>query len=156
MGQSSEESQGHYVRALAFGLVPDQVAPKTAERLVELIRLNGNRLGTGFLTTGHLLPTLAGHGYADVAYELLLSGHTFLARNARRRGHHLGECRRRDRPGPHQQCLDNLTRGVPPQRRDSACRPSGGEKLPDGSTHTATAGSHHFSAPLLQSRTTPR
>lgn len=34
---------------------------------------NGNRLGTGFLATGLLLPTLADHGYLDVAYELLLS-----------------------------------------------------------------------------------
>lgn len=72
-GRLSEESQGHYVRALAFGLVPDELAPLTAERLVELIRLNGNRLGTGFLSTGLLLPVLADHGYLDVAYDLLLS-----------------------------------------------------------------------------------
>lgn len=71
-----EESQGHYVRALAFGLVPDELAPQTAARLVELIRANGNRLGTGFLATGLLLPVLADHGYADVAYDLLLSAGT--------------------------------------------------------------------------------
>jgi alpha-L-rhamnosidase len=72
-GMLSEESQGHYVRALAFGLVPDELAPQTAARLVELIRANGNRLGTGFLATGMLLPVLAGHGHLDIAYELLLS-----------------------------------------------------------------------------------
>lgn len=72
-GLLSEESQGHYVRALAFGLVPPHLAPLAAARLVELIGLNGNRLGTGFLATGLLLPTLADHGYPDVAYELLLS-----------------------------------------------------------------------------------
>ncbi|MFE5835529.1 family 78 glycoside hydrolase catalytic domain [Arthrobacter sp. NPDC056493] len=72
-GVLGEESQGHYVRALAFGLVPDEVAPQAAARLVELIRANGNRLGTGFLATGMLLPVLADHGYLDVAYELLLS-----------------------------------------------------------------------------------
>lgn len=75
-GRLSEESQGNYVRALTFGLVPDQLVPATAKRLVELIRLNGNRLGTGFLSTGLLLPALADHGYLDVAYELLLSGGT--------------------------------------------------------------------------------
>jgi alpha-L-rhamnosidase len=72
-GFLGEESQGHYVRALAFGLVPEALAPRTAARLVELIRANGNRLGTGFLATGMLLPVLADHGYPDVAYDLLLS-----------------------------------------------------------------------------------
>ncbi|SDW58005.1 alpha-L-rhamnosidase [Arthrobacter sp. cf158] len=72
-GRLGEESQGHYVRALAFGLVPEKLAPLTASRLVELVRLNGNRLGTGFLSTGLLLPVLADHGYLDVAYQLLLS-----------------------------------------------------------------------------------
>ncbi|WP_314323705.1 family 78 glycoside hydrolase catalytic domain [Paenarthrobacter ilicis] len=72
-GRLREESQGHYVRALAFGLVPDGLAPLTAGRLVELIRANGNRLGTGFLATGLLLPTLAHHGYLNVAYDLLLN-----------------------------------------------------------------------------------
>ncbi|WP_159698544.1 alpha-L-rhamnosidase [Arthrobacter sp. 18067] len=75
-GRLSEESQGHYVRALAFGLVPPALQPLTAARLVELIRQNHNRLGTGFLATGLLLPTLADHGYPDVAYELLLTGGT--------------------------------------------------------------------------------
>lgn len=75
-GRLSEESQGHYVRALAFGLVPKGLKSQTAARLVELVRLNGNRLGTGFLSTGLLLPTLADHGYPDVAYELLLAGGT--------------------------------------------------------------------------------
>ncbi|MGO4146439.1 family 78 glycoside hydrolase catalytic domain [Paenarthrobacter sp. YAF11_1] len=75
-GRLSEESQGHYVRALAFGLVPPKTQSLTAARLVELIRNNGNRLGTGFLATGLLLPTLADHGYLDVAYELLLSNGT--------------------------------------------------------------------------------
>lgn len=72
-GILGEESQGHYVRALAFGLVPEALAPRTAARLVQLIRANRNRLGTGFLATGMLLPVLADHGYPDVAYELLLS-----------------------------------------------------------------------------------
>jgi alpha-L-rhamnosidase len=72
-GILSEESQGHYVRALAFGLAPEALAHRTAARLVELIRGNGSRLGTGFLATGLLLPVLADHGYLDVAYELLLS-----------------------------------------------------------------------------------
>jgi alpha-L-rhamnosidase len=60
------------VRALAFGLVPDELRRPTADRLVELIRSAGTHLGTGFLATPHLLPVLADHGHAGVAYELLL------------------------------------------------------------------------------------
>ncbi|WP_314193720.1 family 78 glycoside hydrolase catalytic domain [uncultured Arthrobacter sp.] len=71
-GVLSEESQGHYVHALAFGLVPDELAPQTAARLVELIRATGTG-SARFLTTGMLLPALADHGYPHVAYELLVS-----------------------------------------------------------------------------------
>jgi alpha-L-rhamnosidase len=216
-GRLSEESQGHYVRALAFGLVPAQLAPKTAERLVELIRLNGNRLGTGFLATGLLLPTLADHGYADVAYELLLSGGTpswlgmldagattmwewwdgVTSNGARGSLNHYSkgavgsflythlagiqlpenpdEARTAYRtvtiapqPGggvtsasaavetPHGLVSSDWTISQGVFRLDVEIPPAvqAVVKLPDGSTHTATAGSHHFSAPLLQSHTT--
>jgi alpha-L-rhamnosidase len=39
--------------------------------LVQLIRAADTHLGTGFLSTGDLLPVLADAGHADVAYELL-------------------------------------------------------------------------------------
>ena len=60
------------VRALAFGLVPDDLRARTAGRLVELVRAAGTHLRTGFLSTPYLLPVLADHGHAEVAYELLL------------------------------------------------------------------------------------
>ena len=47
-------------------------AQRAAAQLVELIRDAGTHLGTGFLATPDLLPVLADHGHADVAYELLL------------------------------------------------------------------------------------
>ena len=76
VGRLTEESQAHYVRALAFDLVPVESRPRVAARLAELIRVNGTRLGTGFLATGMLLPTLADNGHLDLAYDLLLStGH---------------------------------------------------------------------------------
>jgi alpha-L-rhamnosidase len=65
------DSQANHVRALAFGLVPDQLRAQTAARLVELIRATGNHLTTGFLATPMLLPTLADAGHVDVAYDLL-------------------------------------------------------------------------------------
>lgn len=71
-GRTTGDTQAAYVRALAFGLVPDELRGASAARLVDLIRAAGTRLGTGFLATGHLLPVLADTGHADVAYELLL------------------------------------------------------------------------------------
>ncbi|MBP2351661.1 alpha-L-rhamnosidase [Kribbella aluminosa] len=70
-GWMRSDTQAGYVRALAFGLVPDELRAGAVRRLVELLRAAGNHLGTGFLSTGELLPVLADHGYADVAYRLL-------------------------------------------------------------------------------------
>lgn len=71
-GTTSVDSQASYVRALSFGLVPEQLRAAAADRLVERIREAGTQLRTGFLSTGDLLPVLADAGHPDVAYELLL------------------------------------------------------------------------------------
>jgi alpha-L-rhamnosidase len=71
-GSLTHDTQANHVRALAFGLVPDELRARTADRLVELIRDAGTHLGTGFLATPFLLPVLADTGHLDVAYELLL------------------------------------------------------------------------------------
>ncbi|KQZ08328.1 alpha-L-rhamnosidase [Agromyces sp. Root1464] len=70
-GTTSIDTQASYVRALAFGLIPEDRRERALDRLVELIRDAGTHLGTGFLATGDLLPVLADGGRADVAYELL-------------------------------------------------------------------------------------
>ncbi|CCH87622.1 Alpha-L-rhamnosidase [Modestobacter italicus] len=71
-GGLTPDTQAAHVRALAFDLVPDELRPAVAERLVELVRKADTHLGTGFLATPHLLPVLADTGHLDVAYELLL------------------------------------------------------------------------------------
>jgi alpha-L-rhamnosidase len=71
-GRVAPRTQANLVRALAFGLAPDDLRAKTAADLVGLIRDAGTHLGTGFLATPFLLPVLADHGHLDVAYELLL------------------------------------------------------------------------------------
>ena len=71
-GTLTLDTQATHVRALAFGLVPDELRPTIAQRLVDLIRKAGNHLSTGFLATPYLLPVLADTGHLDVAYELLL------------------------------------------------------------------------------------
>jgi alpha-L-rhamnosidase len=70
-GSLTPDTQANHVRALAFGLVPEELRTKTAERLVALIREAGTHLGTGFLATPYLLPVLADSGHLDLAYELL-------------------------------------------------------------------------------------
>ena len=66
------DAQATYVRALEFGLVPQERRQVTVERLVERIRARDTHLGTGFLSTGFLLRQLSRNGQADVALDLLL------------------------------------------------------------------------------------
>jgi alpha-L-rhamnosidase len=70
-GRLTPDTQANHVRALAFDLVPEELRPAVAERLVELIRKADTHLATGFLATPYLLPVLADTGHLDVAYELL-------------------------------------------------------------------------------------
>lgn len=71
-GAVTPDTQANLVRALQFGLVPNDLRTRTARRLVELIRDAGNHLQTGFLSTGMLLPTLVDAGHTDVAFDVLL------------------------------------------------------------------------------------
>jgi len=72
-GRLAPDTQANHVRALAFGLVPDELRPGVAARLVELVREAGTHLATGFLATPYLLPALADAGHAGLAYELLFA-----------------------------------------------------------------------------------
>ncbi|NUU21526.1 MAG: family 78 glycoside hydrolase catalytic domain, partial [Streptomycetaceae bacterium] len=65
-GGLTVDTQANHVRALAFGLVPDDLRVRTAARLVALIRAAGTHLGTGFLGTPYLLPVLADTGHLDL------------------------------------------------------------------------------------------
>ena len=70
-GLPRSRRQATQVRALAFDLVEQDKKKETAKRLVELIRENGNRLNTGFLSTVYLLPVLAENGQPQTAFDLL-------------------------------------------------------------------------------------
>ncbi|NQX12689.1 family 78 glycoside hydrolase catalytic domain [Microbacteriaceae bacterium VKM Ac-2855] len=67
-----EDKQDDYVRALAFDLLLPQQRSAALNRLVELIEIAGDHLGTGFLSTPMLMPVLADGGRGDIAYRLLL------------------------------------------------------------------------------------
>jgi alpha-L-rhamnosidase len=71
-GHVQPQRQAELVRALAFGLLPDELRAIAADDLVALIRAAGTHLGTGFMATPFLLPVLADHGHLDIAYDLLL------------------------------------------------------------------------------------
>jgi alpha-L-rhamnosidase len=70
-GRIEPSVQGAYVLALAFDMLPPDLAEKSAAHLAELVRKNGNRLSTGFASTVHLCPVLCRHGYEDLAFALL-------------------------------------------------------------------------------------
>jgi alpha-L-rhamnosidase len=67
------ESQTGYVLALHMDLLPANLRPLAAKRLVDRIAANGWKLGTGFLGTPYLLEVLSDTGHSDVSYRLLLN-----------------------------------------------------------------------------------
>ncbi len=64
-------TQGAYVCALWFDLIPEELIQKAGSHLEELIKKNGNCLDTGFLATPLLLDVLMKIGKKDLAYQLL-------------------------------------------------------------------------------------
>lgn len=67
------ESKRHcrYVRPLSMGLIKPEKENLVAAALNEKCRENDYKIGTGFLTTWQLLPTLTRYGYIDTAYRVL-------------------------------------------------------------------------------------
>ncbi|QMV42848.1 alpha-L-rhamnosidase [Cohnella cholangitidis] len=64
-------TQTVYVLALQFGLLTDELREKAVAHLTADIKQRGDRLSTGFLGVGYLLPALTDNGRLDVAYQLL-------------------------------------------------------------------------------------
>ncbi|HKB45073.1 MAG TPA: family 78 glycoside hydrolase catalytic domain, partial [Chitinophagaceae bacterium] len=71
-GHVASESQTGYVLALNFGLLPENIRPKSIQYLIDDIKSRGNHLSTGFLGTPYLCHVLSQNGRTDVAYDLLL------------------------------------------------------------------------------------
>src|SRR5215218_7326136 len=65
------DTQTAYLLALAFDLLPEEMRPRAAERLVADIKRHDWHLTTGFVGVGLLCPVLTELGYADVAHRLL-------------------------------------------------------------------------------------
>ena len=71
-GRLATETQANYVRGLRLGLIPESGRGAAVARLVDLVYLAGEHVGTGFLSTPWLLPVLADGGQTDLAYRVLL------------------------------------------------------------------------------------
>jgi alpha-L-rhamnosidase len=72
-GRMTSDAQTAYALAIVFGLYPDEeLARKGGERLAQLVREGGNRIGTGFAGTPVISDALTATGAVDTAYDLLL------------------------------------------------------------------------------------
>ncbi len=67
------DTQTGYVLALHMNLVPEQLRPAAAQKLIGKIQANRGLLGTGFLGTPYLLEELTKAGHSKEAYKLLLN-----------------------------------------------------------------------------------
>ncbi|WP_435102943.1 family 78 glycoside hydrolase catalytic domain [Halarchaeum sp. P4] len=64
-------TQSSYAVPLYMGLVPDEHREAVVEGLVEKVESDGRTLRTGFLGTRPLIHTLADHGHADLAVDIV-------------------------------------------------------------------------------------
>ena len=69
-GAMKDDYHGAYVMALQFVIPAGELWDRVFARLLEKLRAEG--MQTGFFATQHLLPLLADHGEAELAYDLLL------------------------------------------------------------------------------------
>ena len=69
-GTMKDDYHGAYVMALQFVIPQGELWDKVFANLVRKLKEEG--MLTGFFATQHLLPLLAGHGEAKLAYDLLL------------------------------------------------------------------------------------
>ncbi|GAB4580172.1 MAG: alpha-L-rhamnosidase [Anaerolineales bacterium] len=70
-GTVQGNTQTGYVLALSFDLLPQELRPTTAAKLVDDIRQRDDHLSTGFVGTPYLNDVLTEMGYLDTAYALL-------------------------------------------------------------------------------------
>ncbi len=70
-GHIDTSRQSKLVRPLAFNLLEDETKANVLSRLVTSIKARNYKVGTGFLSTPLLLPTLTRYGQLDTAYKMM-------------------------------------------------------------------------------------
>jgi len=71
-GRITSDSQAAYALAICLNLLDPAQQVRAGDRLVELIRKNEFKVGTGFAATPFLCEALASTGHVQVAYAMLL------------------------------------------------------------------------------------
>lgn len=71
-GRLTSDSQTAYAVAIELDLLEPDDTARAGQRLVELVRESGHRIGTGFVGTPLVLSALTSAGAIEDAYELLL------------------------------------------------------------------------------------
>ncbi|MFW9898089.1 MAG: glycoside hydrolase family 78 protein [Candidatus Thorarchaeota archaeon] len=72
-GRITGDTQAGYALALHFNLIPEDLRPKLARKMVEGIERYEGRLSTGFCSTLPLMLELTKAGYNEKAYKLMFS-----------------------------------------------------------------------------------
>ena len=72
-GHITSDTQTSYIIALRYNILPVSKRAAAAKHLAASIERAGGHLNTGFLGTGHLLPSLSLSGDDAAAYKLLLT-----------------------------------------------------------------------------------
>ncbi len=70
-GSFKSHFQGIYVLALKMKMIPDEMLGRVTDQLISLIKQNGFRLDTGFVSIPYLMDVLCDNGRKDIAYKLL-------------------------------------------------------------------------------------
>lgn len=70
-GLVHSKRQCRYVRPIALELAHEDDRRRIVDRLNDVVVANGYKVGTGFLSTPHVLNVLTDHGHADTAYHML-------------------------------------------------------------------------------------
>jgi alpha-L-rhamnosidase len=70
-GTVQGNTQSAYALALNFNLLPEEIRPAAAKKMVERIEAYKNHISTGFHTTIMLMNELTRNGYTDWAYRLI-------------------------------------------------------------------------------------
>ncbi|PKS11753.1 hypothetical protein jhhlp_001742 [Lomentospora prolificans] len=70
-GRLASESQTGYALSICFDLLEPSQLKKAGTRLVDIVRKNSFRIGTGFAGTPYVCEALTKLGYVDIAYKML-------------------------------------------------------------------------------------
>ncbi|KAK6206896.1 bacterial alpha-L-rhamnosidase domain protein [Colletotrichum tabaci] len=72
-GRLTSDSQTAYALAISFDLLQPTQLKRAGNRLAEIVRRNGFKIGTGFAGTPFICEALTHTGHSDVAYSMLLN-----------------------------------------------------------------------------------